>query len=292
MNTLYATLGIPASGKSTWAIEMMKKNREIININRDDLRGMIFGENYKFTRKREDMVTTTAKATANLAVLNGRDIIISDTNLNPKVFGQWKQFAGDNGYKFHVESFLDTPVGVCIERDNARKARGGRFVGTKVILQMHDKAIEHFRHMMPWLVEEDETLPSCYLVDVDGTLATMKGRSPFEWHKVGQDSLNEDVARIVNNIPYGPRIIIFSGRDGVCRPETSRWLQDNNINHYDLFMRQEGDRRSDVIVKREMFDKHIRGVYNTLGVFDDRDGVVSMWRHLGLTCFQVNYGDF
>ena len=37
---------------------------------------------------------------------------------------------------------------------------------------------------------------------------------------------------------------------------------------------------------------HINGKYNVLGVFDDRDQVVSVWRSLGLTCFQVNWGNF
>jgi hypothetical protein len=27
-------------------------------------------------------------------------------------------------------------------------------------------------------------------------------------------------------------------------------------------------------------------------VFDDRDKVVKMWRENGISCFQVNYGDF
>ena len=27
-------------------------------------------------------------------------------------------------------------------------------------------------------------------------------------------------------------------------------------------------------------------------VLDDRDQVAKMWRDMGLTCFQVNYGDF
>jgi hypothetical protein len=32
--------------------------------------------------------------------------------------------------------------------------------------------------------------------------------------------------------------------------------------------------------------------YNVLLVLDDRFSVVSKWRELGLTCFQVNAGDF
>jgi hypothetical protein len=58
-------------------------------------------------------------------------------------------------------------------------------------------------------------------------------------------------------------------------------------------MRAEKDNRKDSIIKRELFDKHIRDKYHVDFVLDDRDQVVRMWRReLGLTCLQVNYGNF
>ncbi len=60
-----------------------------------------------------------------------------------------------------------------------------------------------------------------------------------------------------------------------------------------LNMREAGDMRKDSIVKKELFDQHIRGKYNVRMVIDDRDQVVDMWRNeLGLTCLQVAEGDF
>lgn len=57
-------------------------------------------------------------------------------------------------------------------------------------------------------------------------------------------------------------------------------------------MRKSGDMRKDSIVKREMFDEHIRGRYNVNFVLDDRNQVVELWRSMGLTCLQVADGDF
>jgi hypothetical protein len=57
-------------------------------------------------------------------------------------------------------------------------------------------------------------------------------------------------------------------------------------------MRAAGDTRADAVVKRELFDAHIRDRYAVTAVFDDRDSVVAMWRGLGLTVFQVAYGAF
>ena len=48
----------------------------------------------------------------------------------------------------------------------------------------------------------------------------------------------------------------------------------------------------DAVVKRDIFQHEIAGSYHVIGVFDDRQHVVRMWRDLGLTVFQVAEGDF
>lgn len=54
-----------------------------------------------------------------------------------------------------------------------------------------------------------------------------------------------------------------------------------------------GNTDDDRLIKRQMFEDVIRGTYYCDFVLDDRDKVVRMWREeLGLTCLQVNYGDF
>jgi hypothetical protein len=59
-----------------------------------------------------------------------------------------------------------------------------------------------------------------------------------------------------------------------------------------LTMRKTGDRRPDYIVKRELFDTHIRNRYNVIVAFDDRQQVVNMYRDLGITVLQVAEGLF
>ena len=84
----------------------------------------------------------------------------------------------------------------------------------------------------------------------------------------------------------------MSGRSSEFRAHTERWLQANNIRYSELHMRAEGDQRKDSIVKRELFDAHVRGKWNVSFVLDDRQQVVDMWRGLGLVCLQVAPGDF
>ena len=62
---------------------------------------------------------------------------------------------------------------------------------------------------------------------------------------------------------------------------------------FSLYCRTTDDFRKDEEVKKEIYEKNIEGKYHVIGVFDDRNRVVSMWREkLGLVCFQVSEGNF
>lgn len=139
------------------------------------------------------------------------------------------------------------------------------------------------------------TLPNAIICDIDGTLAHMHGRGPFEWSGVGEDIVDETIAQLLRilEMDFNPFIALFSGRDLSCHKETTDWLNGNHIPYSGLYMRPEGDNRKDSIIKRELFEKHIAGKYNVLFVLDDRNQVVDMWRNeLGLKCLQVAEGDF
>jgi len=112
--------------------------------------------------------------------------------------------------------------------------------------------------------------------------------------RVGEDAPNPAVIAAVRAMHAAGHAIVFcSGRDEVCRAETQAWLELYVAVPYEgLFMRPEGDSRKDAIVKREIFDREIRDRWRVIGVFDDRQQVVRMWRALGLTVFQVAEGDF
>ena len=87
------------------------------------------------------------------------------------------------------------------------------------------------------------------------------------------------------------KLLIVSGRDSVCRDETSHWLCKNHIAPFDgLFMRPEGDNRKDTIVKREIYEQFIEPHYDVFFVLDDRPCVIRMWRSLGLKVLDCGDG--
>ncbi len=130
------------------------------------------------------------------------------------------------------------------------------------------------------------------ICDIDGTLSHMTHRGPFDWMKVGTDSLDDVVYRILDRFNDKYKIILVSGRDSICREITETWLRDKNIHYDKLYMRPLGDMRRDVEVKREIYDNYIKDNYEIFFVLDDRNQVVDMWREIGLKCLQVAPGDF
>lgn len=136
---------------------------------------------------------------------------------------------------------------------------------------------------------------SVVIVDIDGTLALRTGdRSPFDWGRVGEDAPNPPVVDLVRMINAAGRhqVILMSGRDEVCRPQTEAWLLDNGIPWAELHMRPARNNQKDSIVKEALYHQHVEAHSEVAFVLDDRDQVVKMWRGLGLTVFQVAEGDF
>lgn len=130
------------------------------------------------------------------------------------------------------------------------------------------------------------------ICDIDGTLAHMIDRSPYDPTKYHTDAIDTVIREIVNMYNRDRDVILLSGRQEVGRRVTEQWLDDNAVNYTYLYMRADNDNRSDDIVKRELYDEHIKPHYDILFVLDDRDRVVKMWRQQGLKCLQVAEGDF
>lgn len=139
---------------------------------------------------------------------------------------------------------------------------------------------------------QDNTLEECYIFDLDGTLALINGRSPYDGKSCATDVCNEDLASLLRTLYLNYKIFIFSGRNGNSAEKTVEWLGKNDIPFHILDMRKDGDNRKDTVVKQEMYEFHIKDKYYVRGIFDDRDMMVKHWRDMGLPCYQVYYGDF
>ena len=135
------------------------------------------------------------------------------------------------------------------------------------------------------------------LCDIDGTIAKMSDRGPFEFNKVHTDSPITPIIEIVKYFYQQDdcTVIFLSGRDSSCYTKTYQWLhyhflgsniskkQVSTDNSFILLMRENKDRRCDTIVKKEIYEQRIKPFTQSdpYLVFDDRPKVVNLWNDLG-----------
>jgi predicted kinase len=293
MKKILILRGLPASGKSTFAKQLLDENLGAWKrLNKDELRAMLDNShhtsaNEKFVERVRDMMLVEA-------LKAGKHVVIDDTNLSDRPVERIRQVAQqytqESGIQVHTEvKEISTSLEECLERDAKREKR----VGQEVIMRMYRTHILK-NERGPHYQEQDDTLPHAILCDLDGTLAILHDRSPFECKRCETDLLNIPVAEIVKTYhEKGVKIILMSGREDNSRSQTMNWLFYNKIPYNALYMRTTGDMRKDAVVKKELFEAHVKDQFYIQFVLDDRNQVVDLWRlELGLPCLQVNYGDF
>ncbi len=282
--------GLPASGKTTWAKGEVERHRDWSRVNRDDLREMLHGGlrhgARAFSQGDEAIVRTLRDAAITLALKASRIVISDDTNLIPKTFQHLKDLGSKCGAEVEInDSFLKRSLSQCITADEQRQFP----VGASVIRRMWQE------HVRPRSLQApgDTSHPQAVICDLDGTLAVLNGRDPYDASTCDQDGVNENVLRTLNGYKAaGVSVVFVSGRQVKDWVPTKTFLSRYGFGGSPLFMRATDDTRLDSIVKQEIYDNYIKDQYNVILVIDDRDQVVDMWRGLGLETWQVNYGNF
>ena len=116
---LILTVGICGSGKSYWADQQTAADPiGTIKIERDEIRYRLTGDRRDHTHEME--VTDIAHVLCLEALRDGMTVIVADTNLIGKYRKGWRDYARMTNSTYEEVSFLDVPLGVCLERNAAR----------------------------------------------------------------------------------------------------------------------------------------------------------------------------
>ncbi len=322
MRTIIVLRGLPASGKSTWAREQLKKEpMRWKRVNKDELRKMI--DNSVYSIENESLIHELHSYIIKKALLCGKDILVDNTNLGARNYKKICKIAEGIGDTFVQTKTFNVSVDECIRRD---ALRGIACVGENVIRNFAERysldnwyvyGFESKSYFKPnrldntGVLPQNETLPKAIICDLDGTLALFNKigiggvpiithlnthvRDPYDASTCDKDSINEPVLNLIRMCASNRSFIFVSGREDKHREQTEVFLHKHvrpYVGVYSLFMRETGDQRSDTIVKEEIFINNILDKYYVDFILDDRNKVVKMWRELGLTVFQVAEGDF
>lgn len=306
MKKLTITVGMSGSGKSTWAHNQWKEDpKNTIIVNRDKIRELLYGYNEATISKYyhldnlyafEKQVTSYENVLIKEGLASGKHVIVDATHLEQRYIKRFKYF----NVPITIQVFAELAT-TCNERDKKRN----RSVGPEVILKQSKKMVKLLDNLAdidlatkPLVL--DTSLPECIILDLDGTIAEKGDRSPYDYAKVGGDTVIASTFRLVealsvvnNEYPNATKLIVCTGREGtaISKKESKQWCDDNDIFYEEFHMREEGDMRADWVVKEEMW-RDISTRYNILGMFDDRNQVTDRARNLGLTVFHVAYHNF
>lgn len=270
--------GLPASGKSTWAKKQQENGGNYMVISKDEIRDFYGG--YKPNREKE--IIRTRNELIRLGIKLKKNVIVDDTNLNPKHEQYLKQLARELNAKFQVnDEFLKESPEDCISRD---LHRGDKAVGSDVIWKMYYEWVAPVPLVK---LNKEFDKPRCVICEIDDCIAFRQSNEniadPFMACVL--DSLcNYGVEQ--DGKPY-PSVFLVSGQSENVRGKTEKWLSTNLIPYDKLFMRNAGDKRPDEKVKEDIYLKHIEPEYSVLGVFDSHNKSCRMWRGLGLRVAQL-----
>lgn len=282
MSKLICMQGLPASGKSTYACQLLAEYGNAVRINRDLLRTML--HNDAWSAKKEDLTFLASTTLAKRLLEEVGVVIIDDTNLNPRVVARWRHVAQECNAQFEVIP-MNTDVYTCICRNEVRD----KPVGNHVIFGM---AMQYGIYPIP-----ENGFVIC---DIDGTLVDVNHRlhyvrqEPKNWDAFFEastkDKFRKEVLAMVDlHIESNRELILVTGR-----PEKYRKITEDKIAslpYTTLFMRRDGDRRPDTIVKEEILKRYFPDTSTIVEVIDDRPSVIAMWRSHGLKVVDVGDGE-
>jgi predicted kinase len=311
---LFVLVGLPASGKSTFAKTFCENNKNFIRLNRDDIRSM-FGVLNSFTKENENLVVESQLVLLEKAFKKGFSVILDNTNFNPEIYKKIDLVV--NKYNVDVEfKYFDTPLEECIKRNSERENQVPKDViynmflkwvkgktPQQIIDKVKSKTSEMMQRFEPYYYHNENSTnlkginsgtKDAIIVDIDGTIAFANNRNIYDYSKVHLDDPNKEILDIIKCYTdiLKMRVIIVSGRKSDSSEQTKVWLEQHLKGYEHLYMRNEKDNRCDSIIKEEIYNNYIKDKFNVVAVFDDRNRVVDMWRKNGLKVLQVAEGDF
>lgn len=301
--------GVPGSFKTTEALRLANASpSDVVRVNRDDIRMMLFGA-YWFdgddASVKEKAVTEVEHSLIKSGIKANKNVIVDATNLNKQSVKSILRISGSHGADVEFRDFevsYDDAQSIDKVRD---KSVGSdvvdRFFKRNSIPKDTGKLPEapavptlDYSEFIPYDASQGVLGNPVVLVDIDGTVAHMDGRSPYDYSRVSEDKPDYHVAELVKTLYHdGLEIIFLSGRKASCYDDTLSWLYElfQGDIKFSLIMRETDDDRPDYIVKYELFQKYINRQRQVALVIDDRLQVCRMWHRLGLKVFRVGDPD-
>ena len=142
--TVLVLKGAPCSGKAFYVENeaMHDENLQpLCVVNRDNLRKILFAGKYVYTPENEKMIVDKEKELIISALSDGKNVIIDDTNLNPKTIQMWEELVKEfNKTHDSIHATIQykefyVSYETAITRSKARRDAGGLYIPQNEMLK-------------------------------------------------------------------------------------------------------------------------------------------------------------
>jgi hypothetical protein len=156
-------------------------------------------------------------------------------------------------------------------------------------------------HFDNWLWREAPIDASPAIVfDMDGVLSDAAGRQHFieypfpDWeaffHACGDDSLIDEVARLLELLDDTHRIVLLTARPIRVQPQTLAWLERYGLRWDLLIMREFGDYMASRVFKKRSVGELREYGFDLRLAFEDDPRNVHMFHGEGVPCIYIHSG--
>lgn len=136
--------------------------------------------------------------------------------------------------------------------------------------------------------------------DIDGVLSDAAGRQHYlEWGNqdwdaffdaCGEDPLVTEVARLLELLDPGLRVVLLTGRPLRVRPQTLAWLARYELRWDLLVMRHRGEYARAAVFKRAAVEELRRAGLDLRLAFEDDPRNRDMFHRAGIPCIYIHSG--
>ena len=145
MSKVIICQGIQGSGKSTWALDYVNEEpTKRVRVNRDSIRKM-FGKYWVL--EREELCNEIEDKAIAYAMVKGFEVVIDDTNLNPKTLEHIRQLVLNIDSKADIiYKLFYTPLTECVTRVEKRNTSlpKDEQIPISVVLETFDRYKEEY----------------------------------------------------------------------------------------------------------------------------------------------------
>ena len=266
MAKLIMLKGLPASGKTTWAMKQLEQGN-FFRISLKDIEQTMTEKNSK--KKISNALRIRNDLLENILKNKLGNVILDDYNLSLISQRAIEKMCSKHGYDFEVKSFLDVPINECIKRDLKRK----NSVGSKRIQKLYNQylALDFQRNL-----ESDWSKKRCLIINLD----TLPRLEPSYFITMLIDAINATYG------DFYVDMIILSNEHQKRRQELVNWLEKHLIDINHIIMKDDNDYSSSSDFKKAKM-KEIEEKYAVLGIIETDEVMCNFWESLGYNVMKM-----